>query len=88
MDLEELEPIDGGSYLQGPDATDELVHVVVRFDRETDALSVAVAREEEGLGKLSTSWAGEEAPGSEYGASLMQSEGDVMVFTAEVSVED
>lgn len=34
VDLEELEPIDGGSYLQGPDVTDESVHVVLRYDRE------------------------------------------------------
>lgn len=88
VDLEELEPIDGGSYLQGPEVTDESVYVLVRFDRENDSLAVAVAREEEGISGLVGNWTGEEAPGSEYAAALEQSAGEVLLFKAEASIED
>ncbi|MEC9441695.1 MAG: hypothetical protein VYE40_11375 [Myxococcota bacterium] len=88
VDLEELEPIDGGSYLQGPEVTDESVYVLVRFDRENDSMCVAVSREEEGLSNFVTSWTGEEAPGSEYAAALEQSAGDLLIYKVEASVED
>lgn len=88
VDLEELEPIDGGSYLQGPDVTDESVHVVLRYDRESESASVAAMRDATTAAELVTKWSGPEGPGSEYATSVVVAEGDIVVYQAEVSIED
>lgn len=88
VDLEEIDPIEGGSYLQGPDVTDESVHLVLYYDRETEAASVAAFREAAPAENLVGAWSGEDAPGNEYSATLIQSEGDVLLFRAEASLED
>lgn len=87
VDLDEIEPISGGSYLQGPDVTDETVHVVMRYDREREQASVAAFRSEDEIDPLIVEWLGEEAPGSEYASTLVQSEGDLLIYRVEVSVE-
>lgn len=88
VDLEELEPIDGGSYLQGPDVTDESVHMVLRYDRETEAASIIAMRDGELVGETVMKWSGPDSPGSEYSATVTVAEGDVLIYQAEVSLED
>lgn len=89
VDLMEIEPIEGGSYLQASDITDETVHVVVRYDREGEAVSVSALRTAEKAEELVEDWAeADEAPGSEYSSVLYETEGDIQLYRAEVSVED
>lgn len=89
VDLLELEPIEGGAYLQASDITDETVHVVVRYDREQESASVIALRTAEKAEEIVEDWAeADEAPGSEYSTVLYETEGDVQLYRAEVSVED
>ncbi len=88
VELSEIEPIEGGAYLQGPEVTDETVHLVLRYDRETEAASIAAFRNDDQVGAQATSWLGEEAPGGEYSAQQVQTEGDVLVYRAEISIDD
>lgn len=89
VDFDDIEPIEGGAYLQGPDVIDEIVHVVVRIDKESnDQLSVSAFRSVERLDEALVEWSKEEHPGSEYVASAAHAEGDIIVWRAEVSIED
>ena len=89
VDLDELDPIEGGMYLQAAEAEDQVVYAVIRYDREGEAASVAAFHEKEKALDTVKHWSNlEESPGSEYQAGLTQSEGDVLIFQAEVSVED
>ncbi len=96
VDLMEIEAIEGGAYLQASDITDETVHVVVRYDRtprdpeeEGTAASVAALRTAEKAEEYVEDWAElEESPGSEYSTVLYETEGEIQLFRAEVSVED
>lgn len=88
VDLDELEAIEGGSYLQGPEVTDETVHVLLRFDRETESAHMIAFRTPDQLETILPDWSGEESPGSEYIATLTMAESDVMIYRAEVSIED
>lgn len=89
VDLDELEPIEGGSYLQASEITDESVHVVIRLERESESASVAVFHSKEKADTFATEWTrSEETPGSEYGAVLSYAEGDILVYKAEASLED
>ena len=88
VELDELEPIEGGSYLQGPEVTDETVHVLLRFDRETESAHMIAFRTAEQLETVLADWSGEESPGSEYMATAILAEGDLVVYRAEVSIED
>lgn len=88
VELSEIEPIEGGAYLQGPDVTDETIHLVLRYDRETEAASIGAFRTDDQVASLAAAWLGEEVPGGEYTAAQIQSEGDVLVYRAEISVDD
>lgn len=88
VDNEEIEPIEGGSYLQGPEVTEESVHVVVRYDRDKESAAIAALRTTDTLDDLVSSWTTDDAPGSEYGLELVQSEGEVFVYSGEASIED
>ena len=89
VDLDELEPIEGGSYLQASEITDESVHVVIRLDRESEAASVAAFRSKEKADTFATDWTRtEEAPGSEYSSVISYAEGDVLIYKSEASLED
>lgn len=89
VDLMELEAIEGGAYLQASDITDEVVHVVVRYDQEHESVSVSSFRTAEQAEEVATDWVeSEEPPGSEYASVLYESEGDVRIYRAEVSLED
>ena len=89
VDLEEIEPIEGGSYLQASEILDESVNVVVRYDRENESVAVAAFHDPDNASNLFSSWTrAEEPPGTEYGASLDHAEGDVLIFRAEASIDD
>ncbi|MEZ4462322.1 MAG: hypothetical protein R3E66_21875 [bacterium] len=89
VDLDELEPIEGGSYLQASEITDESVHVVIRLDRESEAASVAAFRSKEKADTFATDWTRtEEAPGSEYSSVISYAEGDILIYKSEASLED
>jgi hypothetical protein len=89
VDLDELEPIEGGSYLQASEINDESIHVVVRFDRESESASIATFRSKEKADAFGIDWTkSEEAPGSEYSSTLSFSEGDVLLYKTEASFED
>lgn len=88
VDPDEIEPISGGSYLQGPEVMDETVHVVVRYDQEKEQASVvALKSDSDDVQNIVSGWTGEEGPGSEYNASIVHSEGDILLFHIEVSLE-
>ncbi len=88
VDLDEIEPIEGGAYLQGPAVTDETVVVVMRVDREREEVSLTALRSAEQADLCVTQWAADESPGHEYKASLVHAEGDVVIYRLEVSIED
>lgn len=89
VDPEELEAIEGGPYLRASEVQDEIMHVVLRFNREAEGAHVAVYRTEESAKELSDYWlTAEEPPGSEYEAQVDSAEGDALLFRAEVIVED
>ncbi len=89
VDLEEIEPIEGGSYLQASEVQDEVVHVMLRYDRDSEVAQVAVFRTSENAGDLAAEWqSGEEAPGSEYMLTLIHSEGDILLYRGDSSIED
>lgn len=89
VDLDELEPIEGGSYLQAAEVIDESVQVLVRFDREEESISIAASKTEDPIDDLMKVWVkNEETPGSEYTGSLANSEGDILVYRAEASLEE
>lgn len=89
VDLEEIEPIEGGSYLQASEVQDEVVHVMLRYDRDTEVAQVAVYRAADNAADMALEWqSGEEAPGSEYMLSLVHSEGDILLYRGDSSIED
>lgn len=89
VDLDELEPIEGGSYLQASEATEETAHIIMRFDREEESAFVGAFNEKEGADNLLSHWNKiEETPGSEYSAVLANLEGDLLMFKAEVIIEE
>ncbi len=89
VDLEEIEPIEGGSYLQASEVRDETVQVVMRFDRANETAHVAAFWEQDDADELYSDWnKSEEPPGDEYAAALAQSEGEVLTFRSETSIDD
>jgi hypothetical protein len=88
VDFDDIDPIEGGAYLQGPDVTDETVHVIARLDKERDQLSVVAFRSPERLEETLVEWSKEDHPGSEYLGAVSHAEGDLIVWRAEASIED
>jgi len=89
VDLDELEPIEGGSYLQASEATEETAHIIVRIDREEESCFVGAFAEKDGADNLLAHWNKiEETPGSEYSAVLANAEGDLLMFKAEAIIEE
>lgn len=89
VDVEELEPIEGGPYLRASEVQDEVMHVALRFNRENEGAHIALFRASDTAQDQIEEWkTGEEAPGSEYEAFVESSEGDLLIFRAEVIVED
>ncbi len=95
VDAEELEAIEGGSYLRASEVQDETMHVLMRVQRvydeegEDTIAHVALYRSEEMADEVADFWEGDvEFPGSEYEASLETDERDVLVYRADIIVED
>ncbi len=89
VDLEEIEPIEGGSYLQASEISDETVNLVVRYDREAESAAIAAFHDPDNAADLLSNWTkAEEGPGSEYNAVLAHSDGDVLIFRVEASIDD
>lgn len=89
IDLEEIEPIEGGSYLQASEISEETINVIIRYDREAESAAIAAFHEKDNASDLFDEWTkAEEGPGSEYAAALSHSQGDVLIFRAEASVDD
>lgn len=89
VDPEEIESIEGGPYLRASDVQDEVMHVILRFNRENEGAHVAVFRTPDSAGDLVEEWkSAEESPGTEYEATVDTAEGDAVIFRAEVIVED
>lgn len=89
VDLEEIEPIEGGSYLQASEIRDETVRVVMRYDRGKETAHVAAFWEQDDADDLYSHWTkSEDPPGDEYAASIAQSEGEVWYFRCETSIDD
>lgn len=88
VDLMELEAIEGGAYLQASDITDATVHVVVRFDRDEDLVSVSAMGSAEKAEEVVEDWSEmEEPPGSEYATVLYETENEIRLYRAEVAVD-
>gem|GEM_PF-1556282 len=95
VDPEELEPIEGGSYLRASDVQDEVLHVLMRFDpgHEDKPAHVALFRDEEMAEEIGEFWWEEieDLPPEEYEASSEHSneeERSDIIYTAEIVVED
>lgn len=89
VDLDELEPIEGGSYLQASEATEDTAHIIVRIDREEETCFLGAFNEKDGADNLLSHWNKiEETPGSEYSAVLANAEGDLLMFKAEAIIEE
>lgn len=89
VDMEELEAIEGGPYLRASEVQDEVMHVALRFNRETEGAHIALFRASDTAQDQIDEWkSAEEPPGSEYEAYVESSEGDLLIFRAEIIVED
>ncbi|MFW5968588.1 MAG: hypothetical protein ACOCV2_13775 [Persicimonas sp.] len=89
VDLIEIEPIEGGAYLQASDISEETVHVVVRYDHAEQSASISAQRRAERAEELVEDWTEmEEPPESEYSSVPYETEGDFELFRAEVIVEE
>lgn len=95
VDPEELEAIEGGSYLRASEVQDETMHALMRVQRiydeegEDTVVHIALYRSEEMADEVADFWEGdEEMPGSEYKASQETDERGILVYRADVIVED
>ncbi len=92
VDPEELEPIEGGSYLRASDVQDEVMHVLFRYRRvneEEEEAHMRLFRSEASADEYAGYWEAEiEAPESEFEASLDSDENDVKVYRADIIVDD
>lgn len=89
VDLEEIESIEGGPYLRASEVQDEVMHVVLRFNRENEHAHVAIFRTADSASDLTEEWkTAEEPPGTEYEAAVDTAEGDAVLYRTEVIVED
>ena len=95
VDAEEIEPIEGGSYLRASEVQDEILHVLVRFDpnHEDYPAHVRVFRDEEMAEEIGDYWWDEveDLPPDEYEASNEHSDEEERsdrIYLAEIVVED
>ena len=102
VDLEELESIRGGVYLQASDMTEAMAHVVVRYpkdydpeleDEDEDAphVSLAAGAVEEIAERFVDDWTNleeDQKPESGYTAVLAEETEDAYVFRAEAQIEE
>lgn len=102
VDLEELEPIRGGVYLQATEVQEEVAHVVVRFPRDYDPeaededddaprVTVAAGNDEELAEQFVDDWLNledDQKPESRFNAVLAEETEDALIFRAETDVEE
>ncbi|MFB6263020.1 MAG: hypothetical protein ABEL76_05265 [Bradymonadaceae bacterium] len=99
VDLEELEPIQGGVYLQATEMADTTAHVVVRFPREFDpedeedpeTVEVAAAADEEVAEQIVDDWLNledDQEPESKFTAVLAENTEDHLIFRAEADLQE
>lgn len=103
VDLEELEPIRGGVYLQASEMQEALAHVVVRVPRDYDPeaeeddeteqpqVTVGAGVDEEIAERFVDDWLNleeEQPPESRYNAVLAEATEDALIFRAEAEVEE
>lgn len=84
IDLEEIHPIDGGSYLQASDALEKKVHVVVKVDAENGSANIAVFSEANTAKRALGGWVeGADGLEGEFSADLVHADGEVKYFRVE-----
>lgn len=103
VDLEELEPIRGGVYLQASEMQDALAHVVVRVPRgydpeaeeddetEQPQVTVGAGVDEEIAERFVDDWLNleeDQTPESSYNAVLAEATEDALIFRAEAEVQE
>lgn len=100
VDLEEIEPIRGGTYLQASEMTDRVDQVVARVPRDFDpesedevnTVSIAAARDDETAERIVDDWMNLEEdgqlPDTAYTAVLAEATEESLIFRAEATVEE
>lgn len=104
VDLEEIEPIRGGVYLQASEMTESISHVVVRFPRDydpededsddtRDRVNIAAAATEEIAERFVDDWVTvseeeDQEPDKEFTAVLAEETEDSFIFRAEAEVTE
>jgi len=102
VDLEELESIRGGVYLQASEMEEAMAHVVVRFprdydpeaeddDEEANRVTVAAGSDEETAEQFVDDWLNleeDQTPDSRYTAVLAEETEDALIFRAEAEVQE
>ncbi len=87
VDLEEIHPIDGGSYLQASDVLEKTISVILKVDPESDSAHIAAFSDQKEAKEVLGGWTeGQEIPEGEYTAALTHSDGEVRFFRAETTL--
>lgn len=99
VDLEELEPIQGGVYLQATEMAETTAHVIARFPREfdpeeeedPDTVEVAAASDEEIAEQVVDDWLNleeDQEPESKFTAVLAEETEEHLIFRAEAELQE
>lgn len=104
VDLEEIEPIRGGVYLQASEMQEAIAHVAIRFpkdydpeaeDEEDDAarISVASSDDEEVAEQFVDDWLNleeeeDQEPDEDYNAVLAENTEEALIFRAEATIQE
>ncbi len=87
VDLEEIHPIDGGSYLRATEMLEKTINVIFKVDPETDSAHVAAFSDKGDAKEVLGGWTeGLEISENEFGASLVHSDGEVRIYRAETTL--
>ncbi len=99
VDLEELNPIRGGVYLQSSETAETITHIVARIPRDLDPedeediekVSIAAAPDDDSAEQFVDDWTNleeDQEPDSEYTAVLDETTEDALIFRAETELEE
>ncbi len=104
VDLEEIEPIRGGVYLQASEMQESIAHVAVRFPKDYDPeaedeedeaprVSIAAADDEEVAEQFVDDWLNleeeeEQDPDEDYNAVLAEETDEALIFRAESTIRE
>jgi len=97
VDLEELEPIRGGVYLQSSEMENKVVQIISRVprnldpgeDEDVESVSITACKDEESAETIVDDWLNleeDEEPESEFTAVLAEATEDELIFRAEAEV--